>query len=101
MIITSDLYSLDLGLIPGKGSNMRSDAEVAIKFHKLEVSGSIPLSATIYNIKYMEEEKQMKVLAVKNIRMMITEVNKLKIQKEDIVLMHFDEGQYLLIYYGI
>lgn len=49
----------------------------------------------------MEEEKQMKVLAVKNIRMMITEVNKLKIQKEDIVLMHFSEGQYLLIYYGI
>ena len=49
----------------------------------------------------MEEEKQMKVLAVKNIRMMITEVNKLKIQKEDIVLMHFNEGQYLLIYYGI
>ena len=49
----------------------------------------------------MEEEKQMKVLAVKNIRMMITEVNKLKIQKEDIVLMHFGEGQYLLIYYGI
>ena len=47
------------------------------------------------------EEKQMKVLAVKNIRMMITELNKLKIQKEDIVLMHFDEGQYLLIYYGI
>lgn len=47
------------------------------------------------------EEKQMKVLAVKNIRMMITEVNKLKIQKEDVVLMHFDEGQYLLIYYGI
>ena len=78
MIITSDLYSLDLGLIPSKGSNMRSDAEVAIKFHKLEVSGSIPLSATIYNIKGMEE-KQMKVLAVKNIRMMITEVNKLKI----------------------
>ena len=49
----------------------------------------------------MEEEKQMKVLAVKNIRMMITEVNKLKIQKEDIVLLQFNEGQYLLIYYGI
>ena len=47
------------------------------------------------------EEKQMKVLAVKNIRMMITEVNKLKIQKEDIVLLQFNEGQYLLIYYGI
>ena len=51
---------------------------LAIKFHKLEVSGSIPLSATIYNIKGMEE-KQMKVLTAKNIRMMITEVNKLKI----------------------
>ena len=49
----------------------------------------------------MEEEKQMTVLTAKNIRMMITEVNKLKIQKEDIVLMHFDEGQYLLIYYSI
>lgn len=73
---------------------------LAIKFHKLEVSGSIPLSATIYNIKGMEE-KQMKVLTAKNIRMMITEVNKLKIQKEDIVLLQFNEGQYLLIYYGI
>ena len=49
MIITSDLYSLDLGLIPGKGSNMWSDAEVAIKFHKLEVGGSNPLSATTFN----------------------------------------------------
>ena len=49
----------------------------------------------------MEEEKQMQVLIAKNIRMMITEVNKLKIQKDDIVLLHFNEGQYLLIYYGI
>ena len=49
MIITSDLYSLDLGLIPSKGSNMRGDAVVAIKFHKLEVGGSIPLSATMFN----------------------------------------------------
>ena len=49
MIITSDLYSLDLGLIPSKGSNMRGDAEVAIKFHKLEVGGSNPPFATIYN----------------------------------------------------
>ena len=47
------------------------------------------------------EEKQMKVLTAKNIRMMITEVNKLKIQKEDIVLLQSNEGQYLLIYYGI
>ena len=66
---------------------MRGNAEVAIKFHKLEVSGSIPLSATIYNIEYMEEEKQMKVLAAKNIRIMIGEANKLKIQKEDIVTL--------------
>ena len=49
----------------------------------------------------MEEEKQMTVLTAKNIRMMITEVNKLKIQKDDIVLLHFNEGQYLLIYYSI
>ena len=75
-------------------------AKVASQVHDLEVEGSNPSPAAIYNIKGMEE-KQMKVLAVKNIRMMITEVNKLKIQKEDIVLMHFDEGQQLLIYYGI
>ena len=75
-------------------------AKVANQAHNLEVEGSTPSPATIYNIKGMEE-KQMKVLAVKNIRMMITEVNKLKIQKEDIVLLHFNEGQYLLIYYGI
>ena len=73
---------------------------LAIKFHKLGVGGSNPPFATIYNIKGMEE-KQMKVLTAKNIRMMITEVNKLKIQKEDIVLLQFNEGQYLLIYYGI
>ena len=51
---------------------------LAIKFHKLGVGGSNPPFATIYNIKGMEE-KQMKVLTAKNIRMMITEVNKLKI----------------------
>ena len=27
MIITSDLYSLDLGLIPSKGSNMWDDSK--------------------------------------------------------------------------
>lgn len=49
----------------------------------------------------MEEEKQMKVLAAKNIRIMIGEANKLKIQKEDIVTLQFNEGQYMLIYYSI
>ena len=53
-------------------------AKVASQVHDLEVEGSNPSPAAIYNIKGMEE-KQMKVLAVKNIRMMITEVNKLKI----------------------
>ena len=53
-------------------------AKVAGQVHNLEVEGSNPSPTTIYNIKGMEE-KQMKVLAVKNIRMMIAEVNKLKI----------------------
>ena len=53
-------------------------AKVASQAHNLEVEGSTPSPTTTYNIKGMEE-KQMNVLAVKNIRMMITEVNKLKI----------------------
>ena len=101
---------------------MRGDAVVAIKFHKLEVSGSIPLSATTFNkiwcsvtmnmsiiwtyinsktYTYTMEEKQMKVLTAKNIRILITQVNELKIQKENIVSLQFNDGQYLLIYYGV
>ena len=91
---------------------MRGDAMVAIKFHKLEVSGSIPLSATTFNktlniyinsktYTYTMEEKQMKVLTAKNIRTLITQVNELKIQKENIVSLQFNDGQYLLIYYGV
>lgn len=73
---------------------------LAIKFHKLGVGGSNPPFATIYNIKGMEE-KQMKVLTAKNIRILITKVNELKIQKENIVSLQFNDGQYLLIYYGV
>ena len=47
------------------------------------------------------EEKQMKVLTAKNIRILITKVNELKIQKENIVSLQFNDGQYLLIYYSI
>ena len=47
------------------------------------------------------EEKQMKVLTAKNIRILITQVNELKIQKENIVSLQFNDGQYLLIYYGV
>lgn len=47
------------------------------------------------------EEKQMKVLTAKNIRTLITQVNELKIQKENIVSLQFNDGQYLLIYYSV
>ena len=50
---------------------------------------------------YTMEEKQMKVLTAKNIRTLITQVNELKIQKENIVSLQFNDGQYLLIYYGV
>ena len=53
----------------------------------------------IYTCKM--EEKQMKVLTAKNIRILITQVNELKIQKENIVSLQFNDGQYLLIYYGV
>ena len=50
---------------------------------------------------YTMEEKQMNVLTAKNIRTLITQVNELKIQKENIVSLQFNDGQYLLIYYSI
>ena len=59
-------------------------AKVASQAHNLEVGGSTPPPATIYNIKGMEE-KQMKVLTAKNVRTLINQVNELKIQKENIV----------------
>ena len=43
----------------------------------------------------------MKVLTAKNIRILITQVNELKIQKENIVSLQFNDGQYLLIYYSV
>ena len=43
----------------------------------------------------------MNVLTAKNIRILITKVNELKIQKENIVSLQFNDGQYLLIYYGV
>ena len=46
------------------------------------------------------EEKQMNVLTAKNIRILITKVNELKIQQENIVSLQFNDGQYLLIYYS-
>ena len=75
-------------------------AKVASQAHNLEVEGSTPSPATIYNIKDMEE-KQMKVLTAKNVRILINQVNELKIQKENIVSLQFNDGQYLLIYYGV
>ena len=47
------------------------------------------------------EEKQMKVLTAKNVRILINQVNELKIQKENIVSLQFNDGQYLLIYYSV
>lgn len=47
------------------------------------------------------EEKQMRVIAAKNIRLLIIQVNDLKIQKDDIISLQFNDGQYLLIYYGV
>ena len=47
------------------------------------------------------EEKEMKVLTAKNVRILINKLNELKIQKEDIVSLQFNDGQYLLIYYGV
>ena len=47
------------------------------------------------------EEKQMMVLTAKNVRILITKVNELKIQKENIVSLQFNDGQYLLIYYSV
>ena len=60
---------------------------------------NIDINHKIYT--YIMEEKQMKVLTAKNVRILINQVNELKIQKENIVSLQFNDGQYLLIYYGV
>lgn len=47
------------------------------------------------------KDKELKVLTAGNIRQLITGANNMKIVKEDIVSILKEEGQFLLIYYGI
>lgn len=46
------------------------------------------------------EKKIMKAIALLGIRGLVEEVNALGIEKEDIVSLIQDKGQYFLLYYG-
>lgn len=77
-------------------------AVVAHQPHKLEVRGSSPLPAQIKHYLMGEEKKVRLMYAIyaPTIRGIVEQANELGIQKEDIVSILENEGQYVLTYYA-
>ena len=76
-------------------------AVAASQPHKLKVSGSNPLLATINYIIMEGQEKYFNVLASNNIRSLVSELNKNGYTRDDIVAYSYDaaKGQHYVITY--
>lgn len=75
---------------------------VARESHNLKVRGSIPFPATI-KVDIMGEDKNTKVMCAiygDTIREIVRQSNELGIQREEIVSLIKDGGQFILTYYA-
>lgn len=75
---------------------------VARESHNLKVRGSIPFPATI-KVDIMGEDKNTKVMYAiygDTIREIVRQSNELGIQREEIVSLIKDGGQFILTYYA-
>lgn len=60
--------------------------------------GSIPITATNSNKMEENKEKKIKVFATDNVRLLVSEMNRLGLNKDDIISIIKDANQYLIIY---